>query len=609
MAKDTLFLPDIRTSDIVEGHMYNYRIGNITDQDILNQVFSFCNDTHNEDELLNHVKITLSALFSLHECSLFHAPKDLDDSIWNRILFEYHKCIRMSNIVFPERPVVGPQYKTTSYLDEVDSTFFNGINPDKRLTKFLPFFFGIKYTAGEQNYFYGWKPSQNPKNIMIEHRKLYDILFSYCYKNGNLRCDGEDTKKILGNLAKPSIFRFEERAVGNYCKAFDHIRKELIYRIAGSDSWAKLRDAMFVERNISQMRNISFSIIEQLMNPKYYSILPIKRLNKETFDEKKYHELLYDFIIKKCKKREVITIKENGKKDKFVSPINMYIKDDTNAVLYYAYAFFCNLKTSDYIQEVKKLLGEGGTELDKILDLSEQYKSNRNLLMLGRFYWETVADEIADDLADIMREYTDIPYEGLDEFIYKTWNNLIPIICIDDFEIGKGKKFCDNHKERMIEFLYLFKAINRKKNEEYISVIHLLDLLHLYVRLKLGHISIPTSSTGYNKIRPTKPVKIDNAMKLLEDEWNKRSMNQTVQDRLYMKNVIIETWLSVVMYMAINGIDRALFMKRLDATISLFQTLLQLIPFITRKNDRDVDYETIIYDLLGISKQINGHIR
>ena len=152
----------------------------------------------------------------------------------------------------------------------------------------------------------------------------------------------------------------------------------------------------------------------------------------------------------------------------------------------------------------------------------------------------------------------------------------------------------------MIGFLHLFQLINHKMDEEYISVIDLIDLLHLYVRLKVCRVSIPTSSNGYIKTNPTKPVKVDSAMKLLQEEWNLRAENKPVQDELYMKNVIIETWLSAVMYMTIKGLDCSLFLKRMDATQSLFHALLQLVPSITKKDDKDVDYETIIHDLLKI---------
>ena len=572
--------------------MYNYRIGNITDQEILYDVRCFCNDVHNEDELLKHVRKTLSNLFALHECSLFSKPKNLDDSVWKDILHKYCNCITRSNITFPDRNVDGPAYESRiSHANESSSGNSDGYqeNKDKRLTKLLPYFFGITYTCKKQNKVFGWSPSINPKNIMEEHRKLYDILFSFCYPNGNLEYDEKEKNNILGNFAKPSIFRFDDGVTGNYRKVIDYIRKELIYRITGSNPWEKLRDAMYVEQNASQIRSLVFSLIEQLMKPEFNEFLPIPK----TSDTRKYYWELYEHIIKRCMESKVISIKEKGKKEKHVSPINMDIKDNENAVLYYAYAFFVNNQTFDYIHEMQKLLQKNCSDLDAILNLSEQYKMHRGLVIMVEF----------------TRGDSEVQYKCIEKFINKAWDCIIPSIYIDDYEKGKGEAFCKRHKENMITFLRLFQLINHRTDEEYIFVGHLLDLLHLYSRLKACKVSIPTSSSGYNKTNPTKPVKVDNAMKSLREEWDLREKNKTVKDELYMKNVIIETWLSAVMYMTINDFDCSLFIKRMDATRGLLVALLQRIPLIVKKNEKDVDYGAIIHDLIGIRYAVNEHIR
>ena len=69
-----------------------------------------------------------------------------------------------------------------------------------------------------------------------------------------------------------------------------------------------------------------------------------------------------------------------------------------------------------------------------------------------------------------------------------------------------------------------------------------------------------------------------------------------------MKTVIIETYLSAVMYMVVHGFNCNLFLKRIDATQKLFNTLLQHIPAITLINDKDVDYDEIIHKLLDWKK-------
>ena len=119
--------------------MYNYRMGIFTDQDILADVYNFCHGQHNADEILEHVQNTLDKLFALHEYSFFDAPKNLDNEVWNRILNEYHNCMKKNKIEFPDRPVIGPKY-CRSKKNKV-----NFISDGKGITSIMPSFFGISY--------------------------------------------------------------------------------------------------------------------------------------------------------------------------------------------------------------------------------------------------------------------------------------------------------------------------------------------------------------------------------------------------------------------------------------------------------------------------------
>lgn len=65
-----------------------------------------------------------------------------------------------------------------------------------------------------------------------------------------------------------------------------------------------------------------------------------------------------------------------------------------------------------------------------------------------------------------------------------------------------------------------------------------------------------------------------------------------------MRTVIIETYLSSVMYMVIHGFSCNLFLKRIDATQKLFYALLQRVPSITLYSDKDVDFNAIAHELL-----------
>ena len=168
----------------------------------------------------------------------------------------------------------------------------------------------------------------------------------------------------------------------------------------------------------------------------------------------------------------------------------------------------------------------------------------------------------------------------------------------------------------MIAFIDLFNIIHHRKEMDKIHIKELLDILHLYIRLKRKKILIPTASSGYNhkKNVPTashdnkknislKPVQVNAAMKLLKQEWELKTNNKPVPSELYMRNIIIETWISMVTYMYFRELNIDLLLKRFDATESLFYKIIQIIPSLIPIQDSSVDYNAIICDLLNIKAE------
>lgn len=198
----------------------------------------------------------------------------------------------------------------------------------------------------------------------------------------------------------------------------------------------------------------------------------------------------------------------------------------------------------------------------------------------------------------------------------KNWNDLKKIICIDDFTSGRYNQFCEAHKDNMCFFIELYRIINRKDTIDYISYNMLIDLLHLYVRLKRCKINIPTASVGYyNGKRPEQPkrteqidqpelpkrprsIKIDSAIQSLKEEYDNRVNDETISDEQYMRNIIIETWLTSVIFMLDNKLDCELFLKRMEATKMLFYALMQKVRALASKSSKDVDFNKIVEDCI-----------
>lgn len=629
--------------------MYNYRMELSTDEEVLNNVISFCNNEHTEIELLQHVRKTLTNLFALHECSLFSEPSPLNPDTWGEILTEYTDYLNKYNIVFPTRHVVGPGYHKAN--KDYGVPYWK--NDDKHITRPMPLFFGIKYMENAEDVKKIWQ-GRSPDAILDQHRMLYDILYSVCHADEiqkKYRIEGSDitgyyyappsfTKddiisveskselydklhpvaeknNALGHLVKRSIFRFDDRAIGLYHEAFDQIRRELIYRIAEDTSRKKLIAAMELEKHTAQMRNLAFSLIEQLMEPAFDGKLPIEKPNrKESGSENKYYDRLYDYIIKRCDNLKVIEVKKNNSQaDDTVFPVNMEIRD-SDAVLYYAYIFFSNLATLDYLKELRLFFSNDKSKIDPVIHWRNDYISIRNPYLL-----KVIKN---DKKTDKHQSTSIIPYDTIDTFIDDNWASFEEIIWTEeepDEEIVKmaskntnkkdskkdtkktdkkvakidPDKFFERHKDNIKTFVQLYRKICQATH---IKLVSLLDLMHLYVRLKRSKILIPVASAGYNKTNPPKPVQIDMVMKNIQEEWDKRKNGEEIAPDLYMKNRISETWLSATMYMAINGMSSELFLKRLEATEKLFYALVQRIPPLTKQENPDVNYDGIIKQLL-----------
>ena len=201
--------------------IYNYRIGKLTDQDIINEVKDFCNAKHTVEDLLFHFYKTCDKLFMLHEGSIYNNPRNIKKSDVEQIVKLYQGCIKDTSGHLPQKEVVyGPKYDILigheQPHDNDDSLRKKIVNNyDSRMTIFIPQFFGIKYTK-PGNLGNGWSSKAIPSENMQEHRKLYDILISYCYQRGRDIKKQKEKNNNLGNLAKKSIFRFDLYANNEY---------------------------------------------------------------------------------------------------------------------------------------------------------------------------------------------------------------------------------------------------------------------------------------------------------------------------------------------------------------------------------------------------------
>lgn len=577
--------------------MYNYRIVPSNEQAIIDEAVEFCKKPHGIDEILRHCKQDFDCLFMLHECSLFHTPKKLNFAIFTELVNKYCKMLDDFAIKIPSRPTIGPHYSEKKSLkkDEGEAYTYKD-NPDSSMTKFTKIFFGIEYTKPIRNNNRGWMPSENNKDIMTEHKKLYDILYSYCYScNRDLK--KENNK--LGNLAKPSIFRFDENCEGSYHAAFEHIRRELIYRLPADADRKKLEASILLDKHTSQMRSSAFSAVESLLHLSLTNKLP-NGLNRSNFkSSNECQDKIYSYIIDRCEKYNYIKIKKEGRKNTNAFSINMDLQDIyTDSILYYAYIYFNNLPTCDYLDELKNFFIKSDDTIDNIFQLHGKYITAKNEFVQKSYQQKSTVSS-SDSIS-----YDDIEY-----FITNNIDDVISIISIDE-NVPKIKqaKFAKSHSKYMILFIHLYKRLFQRLDVPSINMDVLLDLLHLYFRLDQYGILIPTSSFGYNKSTPSKPVRIKTVMKYIEKELDiieqhKKNSNHEYNN-IYMRNVISETWLSAVMYMALNGITTSVFLKRLYATQALFYALLQMVPPITTQNSASVNLNEIrkkfSQELLGL---------
>ena len=156
--------------------------------------------------------------------------------------------------------------------------------------------------------------------------------------------------KTLSGEQKYNLGHLDE-----YRLAFNYISRALIYRFPLNSPMEKIRDAMHLELYASQIRSFSFSAIKKLTSPDYYEYFhcDINRINVKKYLNK-HREKVYDHVINACKVH-TITITENGKNDRKTYPINMEYESKETA-LYYAYLYFRNLPTDDYINEIDNLI-------------------------------------------------------------------------------------------------------------------------------------------------------------------------------------------------------------------------------------------------------------
>lgn len=171
--------------------MFNYRVNYLTPEEIYLEVRRFCRDKHSVEELLQHCHDTLGKMLVNNEATYFYKPHNLS-ALWETIAYEYANYARDMDI---------------SSLDADIKAQNLSISLDKHIVKKIPLFFGIEYTGENENLKSGWGTQYNSEDMMDQHRKLYDILFDYCYPEGRPKAyEKDNNNNNLGNLAKPSIF-------------------------------------------------------------------------------------------------------------------------------------------------------------------------------------------------------------------------------------------------------------------------------------------------------------------------------------------------------------------------------------------------------------------
>lgn len=403
--------------------MYNYRFdsrykNNIAVSYDFSTEYEALEHIRTESDLLHFYKNEIDKLLMTHEASLVNKPVELEISTLETFAKPFYDCIEKNKLKFPERSPIGPKYeeKLSAYSEKYHE------NKGRRITGFIPHFFGIRYTEKVTimspdkgiskddlyNSFHvdgrGWRPSVNPKSIMEQHRKLYDILFS-CY-------DKSDSKTLLGNLTKPSIFRFDVNANGNYREAFDHIFRELIYRFPMGKTWDKLRFAMDLDVYTSKVRSCAFSILAQLMNPEFAPKLGLKvpKSNSAT-DLNKYYDKLYSYISNICSNLQEIVISGDRNDGKNIVKINMDLQS-TDAIIYYAYIFFNSLQTTDYFNEINALFEKNSTTISEIISWSQEYRDSRKSFVI-KAKADFIIGKSSYNLAD------GVPYFDIPVFIEK----------------------------------------------------------------------------------------------------------------------------------------------------------------------------------------------
>lgn len=360
------------------------------------------------------------------------------------------------------------------------------------------------------------------------------------------------------------FFRFDVKVNGNYRAAFEYIRNELIYRFPEKEGYNKLFAVMELIKHTSQIRSITFSLINSLVTEKYYGCFPFTAPDSSTEGQNMYRGKVYDHIIRRCEARLKPTeVSESGKKSKNVYFINREIRK-ANAIMYYAYTFFMNLPTKDYFAEMKAIFDDQEDIAGVIL--SDAFRLERDRL-IEKIY--NIEQCLSFDANEVIDKYS---------------NDIYALICIDEnMTSAQERVYCKRHIEHMITLVELCKKLIFRQKEIRMPLIIILEVMYLYIRLKRSKTVIKTTSVGYTKEQVSRPVQIDTAMKNIREEWDNPD-DKSVSYDLYMKNIMVETWLTGVLYMIINNMDVHLFKQMLMASEKLFLALTQLVPSISIKS-------------------------
>lgn len=543
---------------------------NAREDEMKKSIEKFIDSHPNLEELINNCMENFHKLFMLHEHTFFNVENNLDEYLIKGLLSIYMGYIIRENLEVPKREPIDRKYKKIngSYIDE-----------NRRLSKLMTQFFGIKYTDGSN--FDAWiRESREGKERLKERKQLFNIL-----ESAKEKFTEKEKNSSLGHMAKGSFYRSRIDCSSDYSQIIKYIRMELIYSLPGEKTIDKLAQAIELYKYTSQIRSFSYKCVNDLTKPMYYCSYPFDVPRFQNCDTmRRYKSRVYSYIINRCNSIDVVKVSRKEKERKNYIPLNMDEKEN-GAEMCYAFLYFSRFETIDYIEEMEGFIKKYKKDYIKLRKVFKKSMDYREMRGYGIVYWVYGQDRIS------------VKYEELDCFIEDNKEIIMRIIGVGVLSDGEKNDFYKKNRDAMINFVCLYKRIDKIWEE--IAVFKLLDLLHLYVRMKVIDMKIPRETFGYTKYKKNKkPMSIDKVVKrlnVIEKEINDEGQSK---DMLKMEKTIIMIWLSIGMYITLNDLDLGTFIKYIKAVKSIMYALYQKIPAIRKFDDEDVVPQKYIEELL-----------